>query len=375
MTGPLGLGITESEAFDPTLTWVSVEEALRHPQAPHAAEGWLRKFARAVEQTTDGVCITGSTGIIEYVNPAFEALTGYPRQVLVGQSTRVLRSDAHDSAFYQRLWQTVLAGRVFRDVFLDRNAAGQHLHLDQTITPVRDARGRVTHFVVVARDVSARMRTENALRRLTESLEQQAKWIAQTLHDEAGQYLTAAHLALADAEAGLDAAGRDRLQAARLHLERVEEELRRLAHEVHPRILDDIGLTGAIEQLASGIERRRGIPRESAGAAAPAPPGGRADGRLSRGPGGAHQCRQALARVRRLGPPRTGLCAGPVHGHRRWGGVRHGRCARAEGPRRRSAWAFEASRTASRRCRVGCGSRPRQVAAPRLRSAIPLEQA
>ena len=260
MPGPLGLGITEGEAFDPTLTWVSVEEALRHPQAPHAAEGWLRKFARAVEQTTDGVCITGSTGIIEYVNPAFEALTGYPRQVLVGQSTRLLRSDAHDSAFYQRLWQTVLAGRVFRDVFLDRNAAGQHLHLDQTITPVRDARGRVTHFVVVARDVSARMRTENALRRLTESLEQQAKWIAQTLHDEAGQYLTAAHLALADAEAGLDPAGRDRLQAARLHLERVEEELRRLAHEVHPRILDDIGLTGAIEQLASGMERRRGIP-------------------------------------------------------------------------------------------------------------------
>jgi signal transduction histidine kinase len=92
------------------------------------------------------------------------------------------------------------------------------------------------------------------------ALEQQVRWIGQELHDEAGQFLTAAYIALEEAVADASPASRERLGVVRRHLESIEEELRRLAHELRPRILDDFGLIAALAFLAEGVERRRGIP-------------------------------------------------------------------------------------------------------------------
>jgi signal transduction histidine kinase len=94
---------------------------------------------------------------------------------------------------------------------------------------------------------------------LNESLERQAKRIAQALHDEAGQLLAAAHMALAEAARDLPAQARERLRAVDSHLDGLEEQLRRLAHELRPRILDDLGLVPALEFLAEGFGKRRAI--------------------------------------------------------------------------------------------------------------------
>ena len=102
-------------------------------------------------------------------------------------------------------------------------------------------------------------RTVEAMRRLNESLERQARQIAQALHDEAGQFLTSAHLALAEAGRDLPPPARERLQEVRRHLDRIEEQLRHLAHELRPRILDDLGLLPALHFLAEGVEKRHGI--------------------------------------------------------------------------------------------------------------------
>ena len=233
----------------------AIRNIVEHP----CADVWLRNFASVVEQTADGICITDADGIIEYANPAFESITGYRREALIGQKTSLFRSGVYDDGFYRQLWGTLLAGRVYREVFVNRNARGEIIHVDETITPMTDAEGRVTHFIVAARDISARVRTEEALRRLDQSRDQQARWIAQTLHDEAGQYLTAAHISLAEAGRELGPAARERLQEARGHLDRVEEELRRLARELHPRVLDDLGLVDAVGSLAEGVRRRQGI--------------------------------------------------------------------------------------------------------------------
>jgi signal transduction histidine kinase len=101
--------------------------------------------------------------------------------------------------------------------------------------------------------------TDDALRRLNESLDEQAKRIAQTLHDEAGQLLTCAYVALAEAARDLPPAARERLRKVRTHLDRIEDHLRCLAHEIRPRILDDVGLVAALGFLAESVERRRGI--------------------------------------------------------------------------------------------------------------------
>jgi signal transduction histidine kinase len=95
--------------------------------------------------------------------------------------------------------------------------------------------------------------------RQLEDLEQQARRIAQALHDDVGQVLTSAHLALDRARVTLPAAARDQLDDVERNLDNIENELRRVAHELRPRILDDIGLVAAIEFLAEGVEKRRRV--------------------------------------------------------------------------------------------------------------------
>jgi signal transduction histidine kinase len=110
----------------------------------------------------------------------------------------------------------------------------------------------------IVRDVNL-PRIEAALRRLNDTLEAEAGRIARELHDEAGQLLAAAHIALQDAMPGVPAVTQARLRQVSDVLDQVEEDLRRLAHELRPRLLDDLGLEPALEFLAAGVARRSGL--------------------------------------------------------------------------------------------------------------------
>jgi signal transduction histidine kinase len=94
---------------------------------------------------------------------------------------------------------------------------------------------------------------------VSQPLEEQARRIAQALHDEVGQLLTAAYISLSNACAEVPPAAQGQLAGVRQHLEAIEEQLRHLAHELRPRILDDIGLVPAIEFLADGVQKRRHV--------------------------------------------------------------------------------------------------------------------
>ena len=223
------------------------------------AQDSLKKLSSAIEHTTDSVFITNRDGVIEYVNPAFEVLTGYTREEAVGKTRKILSSGEHDRKFYEHLWGKILAGEVFRAVFINRKKDGELYYEDQAITPLRDRRGTVTHFVATGRDITQRMRTEEALRRLNERLERETERIGNLLHDEAGQFLTSAHIMLAAIAREVPQAERERLQEVRLHLDQVEKRLRTLSHELRPRILDDLGLIAALEFLAEGVSKRTGM--------------------------------------------------------------------------------------------------------------------
>ncbi len=129
------------------------------------AESALKKLSHAVEQAADMVFITDPNGVIEYVNPAFEQLTGYTMQDVRGNTPRILKSGLQDKAFYAKLWQTIKAGEVFRAEAVNRRKNGKLYHVEQTITPIRDERGNITHFVSNCKDVTARKQAEETLRR------------------------------------------------------------------------------------------------------------------------------------------------------------------------------------------------------------------
>ena len=120
----------------------------------------LQRLSNAVEQTADAVFITNRDGVIEYVNPAFEATTGYTRQEALGQTPRILKSGKTDPHYYAELWRTILAGETFRAQIVNRRKNGDLYHAEQTVTPVRDPDGHVTHFVSVVKDVTDRIRRQ-----------------------------------------------------------------------------------------------------------------------------------------------------------------------------------------------------------------------
>jgi PAS domain S-box-containing protein len=127
-----------------------VTESLRQAET-------LRRLSNAVEQTADSVFITDREGVIEYVNPAFEATTGYSREEALGKTPRILKSGRHDRAHYEELWKTILAGEVHRSTGVNRKKSGELYYSEQTITPMRDGEGRITHFVAVVKDVTDRI--------------------------------------------------------------------------------------------------------------------------------------------------------------------------------------------------------------------------
>ncbi|MCW9088569.1 MAG: PAS domain S-box protein [Gammaproteobacteria bacterium] len=127
------------------------------------AEVERQRLLRILDQSGDLILIANQEGIIEYVNSGFEEATGYRSDEVIGQHTRLLKSGMHSDAFYQQLWQTISAGEPFQAAMIDRRKDGELLHIEQTITPLRDADGRITHFASTAKDVTAQRRIDEQM--------------------------------------------------------------------------------------------------------------------------------------------------------------------------------------------------------------------
>lgn len=135
--------------------------ALRQEQ--HASGESLRKLSRAVEQSADAIIITDRQGIIEYVNPAFEALSGFSHAEVAGKTPRILKSGEQGPEVYQDIWQTILSGNVYRGILVNRKKNGELYYVENCISPVRDAAGQLTHFISNGRDLTDRLRLEAQL--------------------------------------------------------------------------------------------------------------------------------------------------------------------------------------------------------------------
>jgi len=142
----------------------------------------LNLLSSAFEQTADHVFITDSSGIILYVNPAFEETTGYTKEEAVGQTPRILKSGIHDAQFYKKVWSVILKGRTFKGTFINRNKNGNLCYADQTITPIADKSGKIIHFISIWKDVTERIYVRDTLNRLHESVKFEKQKLEQILN-------------------------------------------------------------------------------------------------------------------------------------------------------------------------------------------------
>lgn len=118
------------------------------------------RLSRVVEQTGDSVFISEGNGTIVYVNPAFEQTTGYSRDEALGRTPRLLRSGQPDGELSQEIWDTVLAGGVFRGALVNRKKDGELYRAEHTISPITGPEGRCEYLVSVAKDITERLQSE-----------------------------------------------------------------------------------------------------------------------------------------------------------------------------------------------------------------------
>jgi PAS domain S-box-containing protein len=128
------------------------------------AEEERARLAMAVDQAAETVVITDASGTILYANPAFEKTTGYTCAEALGQNPRILKSGRHDAEFYRQLWTVLGHGEVWTGRFINKKKDGTLYEEDASISPVRDAAGKVVNYVAVKRDVTREMQLEAQLR-------------------------------------------------------------------------------------------------------------------------------------------------------------------------------------------------------------------
>lgn len=123
----------------------------------------LRLQGAALEAAANAVMITDRMGRIVWVNEAFTRLTGWLQEECVGRTPAILRSGSEDRTFYAELWRTILRGDVWQREMVNRRKDGELYVEDQTITPVKNDRGEITHFVAIKLDIRERKLAEEAL--------------------------------------------------------------------------------------------------------------------------------------------------------------------------------------------------------------------
>ncbi|MGB4068286.1 MAG: PAS domain S-box protein [Nitrospira sp.] len=121
-------------------------------------EEQLRLQGTALESAANAVMIVDRIGRITWVNPSFTTLTGYSFNEVVGKNIRTPTSDQHDQPFYQKQWQTIMNGKVWHGESTNRKKDGSLYTEEETITPVRDRNGEISHFVSIKQDVTKRKR-------------------------------------------------------------------------------------------------------------------------------------------------------------------------------------------------------------------------
>lgn len=124
------------------------------------AEQERARLAVAIEQAAEAVLMTDAEGVILYVNPAFEQITGYSAADAIGKKPSILKSDKHAPSFYAQMWETIKAGEVWKGVFINKRKTGELYHVATTISPVRGQDGTITHYVGIDRDITTEIEIE-----------------------------------------------------------------------------------------------------------------------------------------------------------------------------------------------------------------------
>jgi PAS domain S-box-containing protein len=162
-----------------------------------ASESELERLTAAIEQVGETILITDTTGVIQYVSPAVEGITGYSRAELLGKSTSIFKSGQHDDQFYKGLWRTISSGSTWSGRMVNKCKDGSFITEDATISPVF-ASNKIINYVAVKHDVTEHLRLSEQLQQAQkmEAIGQLAGGIAHDYNNMLGVILGYTEIAL-----------------------------------------------------------------------------------------------------------------------------------------------------------------------------------
>ena len=217
------------------------------------------RYRDLFENANDAIFTTDLHGRMTSINAAGERLSGFTRdEALTLKLASLIAPDDTRPARRRRPLRfgvTEARQRYELDIM---TRDGKRVPVEVSTRPLYES-GRIAGVQGIARDISDRRNAQSALRYINNGLEAKAKRIAHGLHDEAGQLLASVYLRIAEIAAELPPAGRRRVEDLRTLLDQVDDQIRRLAHELHPSMLDELGLIPACQLLATGVSKRGGL--------------------------------------------------------------------------------------------------------------------
>ncbi|MDD5036682.1 MAG: PAS domain S-box protein [Methylococcaceae bacterium] len=184
---PLYLSIGEARLGQKRL-FVAILHDLTHRKQ---IEEKMLILSNAVQQSPNAVLIANREGVIEYINPSFTRLTGYRYEEAIGKSPSLLRAPHTPPEQFARLWRTLIPGGIWQEQIQDRKSNGELYWALETISPVRNAEGVVTHFLAIQQDITDQKRDKEALQESEQRFRQVAEMTGEWLweQDPEGHYL------------------------------------------------------------------------------------------------------------------------------------------------------------------------------------------
>ncbi len=151
----------------------------------------LEDMKTALDQSAI-VATTDREGAIIYVNDKFCEISGYSRAELMGQNHRIVNSGYHPKAFFEKMWQTIGGGQVWRETIRNRAKDGRHFWVDTTIVPFRDQNGEPEHYLAIHNDITESRKHQETAEHLSNAIEQTADGVFITNRDGVIEYVNPA---------------------------------------------------------------------------------------------------------------------------------------------------------------------------------------